>query len=238
MLKIEKNQIQFLQRKKLQEFIKKVEQFLLDNHPGHARGLASRGDLDGWIKRVVNRAIEKGFVTEQQICRIVNVAVFNGEDYEKADWAQKIMKEDLSANTMTIQLQQGSINQIKELRGKVQTLLKDVKERRIQTFCEENQERLQTLGKYRYGIKLPDEAAELIWLKTVATTATRHGYKLQAELSLWMEIAMAKGLYFHEKKWAKNILDSNLEPDKKLLKLHELKNNKVNMEIGGQYSGK
>lgn len=91
MLRIHTEQIEWFARKSQADFVGRMASYLREHFAGYIGGIA---DLEGWIRRVIERSLRFGVTRESEVAQLMLLfLVADPEDAANASWMEPILRD-------------------------------------------------------------------------------------------------------------------------------------------------
>ena len=114
MLKISSQQMSDFEKIKLKSFMQLMQRHLVSSFASIFTAMGNKQEQFNWVEKSTLKAMSLGFIKEDEICRYLNVAVIQGEDFYTTSWAKKILDSQYQATTKAMQLEAASMEILKE----------------------------------------------------------------------------------------------------------------------------
>ena len=226
MLKISSQQMSEFEKIKLESFMQLMQRHLVTSFATSFTLMGNKQEQFNWVEKNTLKAMSLGFINEQEICRYLNVAVLQGEDFYNTAWAKKILDSQYQATTKAMQLEASSIEILKEEKRAILDELEAEKARLLKTFYESQKFKTKNIGEALFELNFNSESELKDWLYEVATNCFKYSLFEKMEMDLWLDLSMRYGMNFYEQEWASHHLLTTLTAQEKLQ--HLLNNQPMN----------
>ncbi|VAW56226.1 hypothetical protein MNBD_GAMMA07-1401 [hydrothermal vent metagenome] len=174
-----------------------------------------------WVEENGLTAISLGFRNEAEICRYLNVAILQGDDFIDEAWAKEILASHYQATTKAMQLEAASIEQLKLQKEVIQDEIDLNKEALLSVFYETHKLKTKQIGEGLFNLSFAHDAELKDWLYRVGKQCISHELYDDIEMDLWLDLSLHHGEHFSQQHWAKSILEKTLAAEQKLEQLLE-----------------
>jgi len=201
-------------------FFKKMQHHLQTMFTENFTRLGDNAQQFKWIERNGLKAMSFGFNDQQEICRYLNVAVVQGDDFYNRPWAQDILNAHYQPTTKAMQLESASIEQLEKAHSEMEAELNEEKQKSLQLFYDAHEFKVQCIGSALFNLNFKDDAELKAWLYHVGEQSMNYELFDDMEMDLWLDLSMKYGKDFHQQPWAqKRLTQSTLTPQEKLEQL-------------------
>jgi len=226
MLNISSQQMSDFEKIKLKSFMQLMQRHLVSSFASIFTAMGNKQEQFNWVEKSTLKAMSLGFIKEDEICRYLNVAVLQGEDFYTTSWAKKILDSQYQATTKAMQLEAASMEILKEEKQSILDELEAEKTRLLSEFYESQKFKTKNIGEALFDLKFDSESELKDWLYEVGTNCFKYSLYEKMELDLWLDLSMRYGINFYEKEWASHHLQTTLTAQEKLQ--HLLNNQPMN----------
>ncbi len=216
MLIISSKQMSDFEKIKLESFMLQMQRHLIASFDRSFTVLGNKQEQFFWVRKNTLKAMSLGFNNEQEICRYLNVAVLQGENFDVTPWATKILNSQYQPTTKAMQLEAASIEILKAEKKSILDELNADKERLLKSFYESQKFKTKNIGQALFGLDFQSEAELKDWLYKVGNNSFKYSLYEKMEMDLWLDLSMRYGIDFYEQDWAKHHLQTDLTAQEKL----------------------
>ena len=208
MLKVSKQQLDYLSALKTVKFYKKIKAYLLTYYEKELRLLGAEKDQLKWIEKVVKKAKGYGMDTESELYTYARAAITFGENFHELPWAKDILQLKLMSSSKARFLQDAMMAELEKMTAKAEQNRDRLLNKKAMLYSSEKADYVFSFNLF-YGLGLNSIEDAKKWLTNVAITAMTFGFTDDFLLDSYLEVALYFGKDFHTENWANNMLTSD-----------------------------